>query len=113
MSADADANTDTAAPPDAGTVFCVAFALLGYKLMFWSERSISLGAVVLCALCAFAVAQLATGGASRVGAQALAALAEPVVGAGRSVLCSVGQTHLPAGVRQMLCGREGEAKSEL
>ena len=112
MSAD-DANTDTAAPPDAGTVFCVAFALLGYKLMFWSERSISLGAVVLCALCAFAVAQLATGGASRVGAQVLSGMAEPVVGAGRSVLCAAGQAHMPAAVWAAVCGRAGEAKGEL
>lgn len=103
------------APADALWVFCVAFAVLGYKLMFWTQRQISVGAVLLCVLCAFAVAQLATGSASRAGVQALAGLAEPVVGAGHAYVCASGLPHVPAAVRRALCGQSGggQASDEL
>lgn len=105
--------TDGAAP-DAGAVFCVAFALLGYKLMFWTQRPISVGSVLLCAMCAFAAAHLITGGATRAVAQGFAALAQPALGAGRSYLCTAGLPHLPMAVRAALCaGGASSAGGEL
>lgn len=47
---------------DAFTSFCGVFALLSYKLLFWSDRALSLGSVFLTACMAAAIAQLTSGG---------------------------------------------------
>jgi len=46
---------------DTLSVFSICFAAMSYKLLFWSDRDVSLSAVVLLAACAFAVTTLLLG----------------------------------------------------
>lgn len=44
--------------PDEYFVFSVCFFVLSYKILFWSERSVSLGVLLLTSSCALAMTQL-------------------------------------------------------
>ena len=43
---------------DAHTVFCLFFFIFSYKLLFWSDRALSIGALSLTVCCALSVTQL-------------------------------------------------------
>ena len=44
------------------SVFCAVFASLSYKMLFWTDRPLSMGSVLLAGLMSAAVAQLVAGG---------------------------------------------------
>ena len=43
---------------DAHTAFCLFFFIFSYKLLFWSDRALSIGALFLTVCCALSVTQL-------------------------------------------------------
>ena len=43
---------------DQHSLFCLFFFIFSYKLLFWSDRSISIGALVLTLCCALSITQL-------------------------------------------------------
>ena len=43
---------------DAHTAFCLFFFIFSYKLLFWSDRALSIGALSLTVCCALSVTQL-------------------------------------------------------
>ena len=43
---------------DQHSLFCLFFFVFSYKLLFWSDRSISIGALVLTLCCALSITQL-------------------------------------------------------
>lgn len=55
---------------DTLSVFSICFAAMSYKLLFWSDRDVSLSAVILLAACAFAVTTLMLGASATLDIQA-------------------------------------------